>query len=76
MGLETYIDATGAGTPLYEACSFVKAARVDLDAFKHEPSQQWKDHREELLPFPFWPMCRPVRGMIDGHKVKPWEQLA
>ena len=35
MGLETYIDATEAGTPLYEAWSFAKASRVDFDAFKY-----------------------------------------
>lgn len=76
MGLETYIDATEAGIPLCEACGFVKASRVDFDAFKREPSQQWKDLREELLPFSFWPMWRPVRGMNGDYEVKPWEQRA
>ena len=76
MGLETYIDATEVGIPLFEACGFVKASRVDIDASKDEPSQQWKELREKLLPFSFWPMWRPVRGMNNDHKVKPWEQVA
>ncbi len=76
MGLETYIDATEAGIPVYEASGFVRAPRVDFDASRDEPSQQWRDLREELLPFSFWPMWRPVGGIHDEHKVKPWEQVA
>ena len=76
MGLETYIDATEARVPPYEACGFVEASRVNFDASRHEPSQQWKDLCEELLSFSFWPMWRPVRGMNDDHKVRPWEQMA
>ena len=53
MGFESYMDATEAGVLLYETCGYVKGSRVDLDASKDEVGRQWRELREELLPFPF-----------------------
>ena len=72
MSLECYIDATEAGVPLYEACGFVKASKVDFNASKDEPSPHWKELQAELLPFAFWPMWRPVRGKFKKETVEPW----
>jgi len=75
LGFESYIDATEAGIPLYEMCGYAKASRVDFDASKDEASQQWRELREELLPFSFWPMWRPVGGIFKD-TMRPWEQVA
>ena len=65
MGLESNIDATEAGVPLYETCGYIKASRVDFSASKDDPSPQWKQLQRELLPFAFWPMWRPARGKFE-----------
>lgn len=74
LGLESYIDATEAGIPLYETCGYAKASKVDLDASKDEASQQWIELREKLLPFSFWPMWRPAGGTSEMGASKPWDQ--
>ena len=76
MGLESYIDATEAGIPLYEMCGYVKASRVDFNASKDEPSPQWNKLQEELLPFAFWPMWRPVGGKFGHDTMEPWKHGA
>lgn len=71
---ETYLDATEEGRPLYQACGFEKADRVDLSAPRRDPSKRWKELQSELLPFSFWPMWRPVSGHVEpGTTMKPWE---
>lgn len=72
-GLESYTDATREGVPLYETCGFTKAAEVDFDASKDEPSPRWRELQQELLPFTFWPMWRPVRGHFEQGAKVPWE---
>ena len=76
MGLESYVDATDVGVPLYEAYGYVKATRVDFDASRNEPSPQWKELQAELLPFSFWPMWRPVGGKFERDTVEPWKHEA
>lgn len=73
MGLESYIDATEAGIPLYEKCGYVKASRVDFHASKDNPSPQWEQLQAELLPFAFWPMWRPVEGKFKAGNEEPWK---
>ena len=76
MGLESYIDATEAGVPLYETCGYVKGSKVNFDASKDKVSQEWRELRGELLPFSFWPMWRPVGGKFEKDAIRPWEQVA
>ena len=76
MGLETYINATEAGIPLYEASGFLKAGKIDFIAEKDKPSQLWKELREQLLPFSFWPMWRPVNGKMPPGRQAPWDSTA
>ena len=76
IGLESYIDATEAGIPLYETCGYVKASRVDFNASKEEPSPQWKELQAELLPFAFWPMWRPIGGRFERDTEEPWKHEA
>ena len=76
MGLESYIDATEAGVPLYETFGYVKASRIDFEAPKDEPSPLWKKLQAELLPFAFWPMWRPVGGRYERDTMEPWKQMA
>ena len=73
LDLESYIDATEAGVPLYETSGYVKASRVDFSAYKDNPSPQWKQLQGELLPFAFWPMWRPAGGKFEYDTKKPWE---
>ena len=76
MGLESYIDATDQGIPLYEKCGYFKASGVDFVAEKDDPSPQWKQLQRELLPFTFWPMWRPVGGKLSAGTKKPWVSVA
>ena len=73
MGLESYIDATDQGIPLYEAHGYVKAAGVNFHAEQEKRSPRWHELRGELLPFTFWPMWRPAGGKIENDKGPPWD---
>lgn len=71
---ETYLDATEEGCPLYQACGFAKADRVDFCAPRPNPSKRWKELQSGLLPFSFWPMWRPIGGHIEPvTTMTPWE---
>ena len=74
MGLESYIDATDQGVPLYEAHGYVKAANVHFHAEQEKPSTRWDELRRELLPFTFWPMWRPAGSKFGNGTGPPWDQ--
>lgn len=74
MGLESYIDATDQGVPLYEAYGYVKAAGVSFHAEQEKPSQRWDELRRELLPVTTWPMWRPAGGKFVYGTRPPWDQ--
>ena len=74
MGMESYIDATAEGKPLYEAYGFVAANRLDFNLDKHDASPNRKELEQQLLPFSFWPMWRPAGGKPKIADIKkPWE---
>ncbi|MCJ1392772.1 hypothetical protein MMC18_005643 [Xylographa bjoerkii] len=74
MGVESYIDATAEGKPLYEAYGFVAANELHFHLNKHEASPKRKELEQQLLPFSFWPMWRAVGGQSkNGDSKKPWE---
>ena len=70
-GLETYIDATESGRPLYEGLGFVAAPSVTVDfTAPQPPGEIWQRLQAECLPFHFWPMWRPVNGVFDNGRPK------
>ena len=73
-GLESYIDATEEGIPLYEKHKYTMAPRVDFMAEKIQASPAIQELQEELLPFSFWPMWRPIGGNVLPDIQKPWER--
>ncbi|KAG7005853.1 hypothetical protein G7Y79_00017g042350 [Physcia stellaris] len=74
LGLESYIDATDQGIPLYEAHGYVKAAGVNFHAEQEKRSPRWHELRGVLLPFTFWPMWRPAGGKFENGTGPPWDQ--
>lgn len=68
LNLEPYIDATEEGVPLYGACGYIEADKVDLQARKPPTSEEWAGLIERMLPFSFWPMWRPAGGNCEKRK--------
>ena len=74
LEVEAYIDATAEGKPLYEAYGFVAAKRLDFQLDKHSASPTRRSMEQQLLPFSFWPMWRPISGKsTTANPKKPWD---
>ena len=73
MGLECYIDATSEGVPLYETFGFLKGSKIDFIPPNGSNNTEWQQLKQELTPFSFWPMWRPVKGLSRDDESAPWE---
>ena len=77
LQLESYIDATENGAALYQACGYAKADRIDLEILESPRSRRGRELQEELLPFSFWPVWRPVMGDYQREDAAlPWKHLS
>jgi hypothetical protein len=73
--LETYIDATNIGRPLYAKYGFLEGPKIEFALDSLEETPRRKELEKELLPFEWWPMFRPVGGKYeDGQALLPWEK--
>lgn len=74
LGMESYLDSTPMGVPLYEQYGYVSPGWVHVKAPENtNPSARWKVLEATLVPFEFLPMWRPVGGKVDENTKKPWE---
>ena len=74
MGVGSYFDATAEGKPLYEAYGFGAAKALDFSLDTYDASPTREKLEDQLLPFSWWPMWRPVGGKsATTESKKPWE---
>ncbi|RYP50307.1 hypothetical protein DL768_004160 [Monosporascus sp. mg162] len=74
LGLETFLDATAMGKPLYEANAYIPIEDNLIHPQKENPDEKWKDLEEKVGPFTLTLMWRPVGGKYEtGKTIKPWE---
>ena len=63
LDLDTYVDASGMGKPLYEAYGFEVVDEHRFSAPKTDPSPVWQEMEATLLPYEWWGMVRlPNKG--------------
>ena len=76
LGLETFIEATDDGKPLYEACGFTYMSTNYWESVKRNPSKKWIELSEYFqTPIHNYLMWRPKGGIfVEGETVVPWEQ--
>ena len=74
--LETFIEATDSGKPLYESFGLKVMYVGHLDAGgEREPSDEWRKMTHELLPLHWFFMWKPAEGVYEeGRTVVPWEE--
>lgn len=65
-GLETYIEATDVGKPVYEKFGFTVMKANEL-CIESKDDSLWKKAESELLPFQWWSMHRPA-NKIEGNE--------
>lgn len=70
-GLVSYIDATILGKELYSKCGYVQGERREFLRPDMPRTPQLDALTEQLLPFEWWPMFRPVNGKLEGAEI-PW----
>ncbi|CAM1509636.1 Fc.00g033750.m01.CDS01 [Cosmosporella sp. VM-42] len=74
MGVETWLDATEYGVPVYKKHGFIVVNVNRLKPTKTDPGEEWKKIDKELQPMTFWQMWRPAGGNYrEGETLKPWE---
>jgi hypothetical protein len=79
LGLESWIDATGLGRPLYAKHGYVVVSTSTLkpqqpEGLSGSDAKEWKKMEEEILPAQTITMWRPKGGRyVEGETVKPWE---
>ena len=72
--LETFIEGTDIGRPLYESFG-LRVMYVDhLDSYRRNPSDEWRKLEHEILPQHWYFMWKPKDGVYEeGKTVVPWE---
>ncbi|KAF2111172.1 acyl-CoA N-acyltransferase [Lophiotrema nucula] len=83
LGVESWIEASAMGKPLYEKFGFRPLFRLCYDMEKEGKSDEWRKLEHEMTPPPFWAMWRPKQGRWqegvgeDGGAMRgvkmPWE---
>ena len=62
LGLESFIEATPEGKPLYEAFGFKVLEVKELDVTKPDASEVWLEAERLVTPFKWWSMHRDAKG--------------
>ncbi|KAH7325836.1 acyl-CoA N-acyltransferase [Stachybotrys elegans] len=62
LGLETYLDSTPPGRPLYEVNGFEYVQENPNIPHNDHPDEKWQEMEEKVGPFMFWLMRRPAQG--------------
>jgi len=79
VGLESWIEASGLGRPLYVKHGYIAVSETTLklqqpEGLSENDAKEWKRMDEEILPVHCVTMWRPKGGRyIEGETVKPWE---
>lgn len=63
LGLEAFLEATKEGKPCYESVGFKVVEKHDLHVEKKNPSEEWKEVEQKLLPFTWWSMHKPAKSV-------------
>ena len=71
-GVESYIDASILGRPIYEACGYTAAPVWTVDFREENPSAEWLSLQQMCLPFDMFPMWRPRLGRWNKDTRPPW----
>ena len=65
LGLESFMEATDLGEPVYEKFGFRAVDRNELQAPAPAPapenSEEWKELEGKMLPFGWWSMRKDAR---------------
>lgn len=73
LGMESFVESTLAGKPLYESCGFMTMNKFKLSPSLPEDTEELKKLQRDLL-FTGYFMWRPVAGEFEkGKTVIPWE---
>lgn len=82
LNLESWLDASQFGAPLYTQYGYQKVLKHSLDPQPAEgmsemEHEEWTKCEKTLLPVSVTVMWRPPRGeYVEGVTVKPWEHEA
>jgi hypothetical protein len=76
LNLESWMEASTMGKPLYEKHGFQPLLKLDFDNERPDAGDEWRKCAHELTPPPIFAMWRPKRGQWKcegGKDVKlPW----
>jgi hypothetical protein len=76
LNLESWMEASTMGKPLYEKFGFHLLFKLDFDIERPDAGDEWRKCAHELTPPPIFIMWRPKRGQWkceSGEDVKlPW----
>ena len=74
MNVETFVEATDPGKPLYEKFGLRVMYVAHLDGNNPDASDEWRKMASELLPMHYYFMWKPAEGVYEeGKTVVPWE---
>lgn len=73
LGVESFVESTEDGRPLYLRHGFHVTNEFDLAPKKENPGEEWKKLDKKLRPMHGYFMWRPIRGEYeDGKTAIPW----
>jgi hypothetical protein len=75
LNVETWMEASSMGRPLYENHGFRSLSCIAFDTEKPDASDVWRRCEHEITPQPCFAMWRPRQGLweVEGLKVEmPW----
>ena len=76
LDVETFMEASSLGKPLYERYGFQSLLKFGFDTEKPDASDTWRKCEHEMTPEPIFAMWRSKGGLWikDGvHADSPWE---
>ncbi|KAF2726801.1 hypothetical protein EJ04DRAFT_547525 [Polyplosphaeria fusca] len=80
LKVETWLEASSMGKPLYENFGFRSLFKIAFDTEKRDATDQWRRAEHEITPPPIFPMWRPKQGLWEEHIMgitkgvkMPWE---
>ena len=73
LGLESFIEATDIGKSLYAKNGYQLVNTVSVVIDRPDPSVEWSELSQKLLPIGYTAMWRPKWGMLrDGEPEVTW----
>jgi hypothetical protein len=76
LGMESFVESTESGVPLYESAGFVVVDHFYLDPQMSEPTREWIELKANIFPepFPVYFMWRPKGGKFEQNVTRySWE---